>query len=70
MFSVLEKIGMPNVFINMILSLSQNVEVRVNMNNCATNPFQLHRRVRQGCPLAPYLFIVVTNVVKAEIRDK
>lgn len=66
----LRKLVCQNAFINMILSLSQNVEVSVNMNNCAMNPFQLHRRVRQGCPLAPYLLIVVTNVVKAEIQDK
>lgn len=52
----------------------QNVEVSICLENYATNYFELHRGVRQGCRLASYLFIVVANafnaVVKASIGEK
>lgn len=48
----LERIGMPIVFVNMIRFLFQNLEVPVNLFEikCVTNPFLLHRGVRQGFP--------------------
>lgn len=49
MFKVMEKIGIPTMFINMFHPLSQNVEVAINFNNQATKPLRQHLGVMWGC---------------------
>ena len=52
-FQVMENLGMLHSFIHMIGLLFQDVVVSINVNNQVTEPFELHRGVHQGCPLAP-----------------
>lgn len=53
-------------FINMITLLFQNIVVSISINNQVTKLFGIHRGARQGCPLAPYMFITVA--VKNAVR--
>jgi hypothetical protein len=39
------------------------------MNGEVGPDFQLARSVRQGCPLAPYLFILTTDVLGYMLAD-
>lgn len=41
---------------------------RSNINNRGTEPFGLHRGFCQGCPLAPYLFIIMTEALNAAVK--
>lgn len=68
-FQVTEKLGMPRFFIHMIALLFQDVVVSININNQVAEPFELHRGVHQGCPLAPYLFIIVAKALNAPIKN-
>ena len=52
-----------NLFYNDITSSVQN-------NRWVSDPFSLTRGVRQGCPLSPYLFIVVAEILGNVIRKK
>lgn len=45
MFKVVEKLGMPNSFINMFRLLFQDASVSIQINNQVTNLFDLHRGV-------------------------
>ena len=46
-----------------------NVESCVLNNGWASNFFEIQRGVRQGCPLAPYLFVLSVEVLAKAIRE-
>lgn len=48
--------------------LFQEGAIFVNFNNQATKHFVLHRGVRQGWPLASYLFIIVTKALNVVVQ--
>lgn len=58
MVQVMGTLEMPNSFNNKIRLLFYDAIVSLNFNNQVTEPFKHHRWLRQGCPLAPYLFII------------
>lgn len=59
---------MPNFFINMIILLFQDAAIYVNINNQTTNPFELHRGIRQGFLLVPYSFIIVADALNVAVK--
>ncbi len=66
----MEKLCMVKEFINMVKLLFKNAEAIICINGSITKAFKIRRGVRQGCPLAPYLFILVDEVLNfmVEIR--
>lgn len=67
MLQVMEKLGMHTSFISMIRLLFQDATIFVDIDNQRTQPFGIHQGVRQGCHLAPYLFIIVAEELKVEV---
>lgn len=64
----MRKLGMPSTFIKMIRMLFHDAIIYFNINNKTTQPFGLHRGVQQGCPLAPYIFIITTNALNITVK--
>ena len=56
------------MFMKMIRMSFHDAMVFVNLNNRVTEPFGLHRGVCQGCPLAPYLFILTAESLNAAVN--
>jgi hypothetical protein len=50
--------------------LFQDALVCVKINGAHTKAFSIGRGVRQGCPLGPYLFLIVAEVMNAMIKTK
>ena len=46
-----------------------DIETCILNNGWSSNLFKLERRVRQGCPLSPYLFILCAEVLADAIRE-
>lgn len=59
---------MPNSFIKMIRLLFRDAVISVNIYNQVTKPFELHRGVHHGCPLASYFFIIVVETLNVAIK--
>ena len=70
MYMILEKLGFPQVFIRMISLLFQDASACVKLNGEPSPYFLIQRGVRQGCPLAPYLFIIVAEVLNAMVTQE
>lgn len=69
-----ESIGIPPSFVHLVRILFQGTEAAVCINGVNTNSFPVLRGVRQGCPLAPYLFLFVGEALglaaKQLVRDR
>lgn len=65
--------GIPSKFIDIIEMLFKDAQVVVKVNSSLFQAFHIGRGVRQRCPLAPYLFIIVAEVLntmaKVELRE-
>ena len=59
----MERIGFHTTWINQVLSLNENASASVIVNGEQSKTFRLQRSVRQGCPLAPYLFLLTVDVL-------
>ena len=61
----MQVMGIPESFIQLTRMLLEDASASVSVNNKLTDPFPIRRGVRQGCPLAPYLFLIVGEALHA-----
>jgi hypothetical protein len=59
----MERMGFNTTWINQVMSLNENASVAIIVNGEQSKTFNLQRSVRQGCPLAPYLFLLTVDVL-------
>ncbi len=69
LFLTLSKLGFCPIWIQWISSLYQLVSSSIEENREPREDFKLVRSVRQGCPLAPYLFILAMDVLGHMLDD-
>ena len=60
---VMERMGFHQTWIKQVMALNKNASAAVIVNGEQSKTFQLQRSVRQGCPLAPYLFLLTVDVL-------
>lgn len=64
---LLAKIGLRREMINWIMVCIENVNYAININNIPSPYFLAERGLRQGCPLAPIIFILAMNTLSLHI---
>ncbi len=50
-------------------TLYENAIISILINGLRTKGFQMEKGIRQGCPLAPYLYFLVANVLSVMLVD-
>jgi hypothetical protein len=60
---VMAKMGFHSQWIKQVMSLNENAAASVIVNGEISSTFRLQRSVQQGCPLAPYLFLLTVDVL-------
>ena len=72
MWIALDEIGIPKQILDAIKGLYAQPEFRVKEEGAVSDWLRQDTGIRKGCPLSPYLFIIVTSVMfhRIRIRDK
>jgi hypothetical protein len=71
MIKVLERSGIQGPSLNIIKAIySKPVAISKKVNGEKLEAFPLKSRTRQGCPLSPYLFNIVLEVLARAIRQQ
>ena len=68
MFATLEYFKFGNFFRKAITTLYTECNSSVKMVNGTSDRFFLSRGIRQGCPISPFLFLLVTQVLSCYVN--
>ena len=63
LWQILERIGCPPKFLNMIVKLHEDQQGQVRQNSDLSKPFPIGNGVKQGCVLAPTLFSIFFSMM-------
>ena len=70
----MHKMGISETFIKWVKLLFIGATAMVNLNGNPGEKFKVERGVRQGCPLAPYLFLIVgetlIHIIKKAVKER
>jgi hypothetical protein len=69
LIEALERMHIPEKYINAIKSIYSNPQFAVKKGACTSDWKTQQAGIRQGCPLSPYLFIIVMTVVFRDVHD-
>ncbi len=69
LFTALSKLGFSETWVHWVKTLYLEASSAIRVNGTTRPTFQLARSVRQGCLLAPYLFILATGVLGYMLAD-
>ena len=69
--SSLENLHLEPRFINFVMTSLKNsrIAMRTNITDNITPEVELHKSIKQGCPLAPLLFIIVMDELHKALRN-
>ncbi|CAI5969710.1 unnamed protein product [Closterium sp. NIES-65] len=70
LFSTLRKLGLPENFVSWTEGLHKGAGTRLHINGWTGEKVAVEKGVRQGCPLAPYLFLCAVEPLCQEINRK
>jgi hypothetical protein len=70
MIKFLERSGIQGPYINMIKAIYSKPVANIKVNGKKLEAFPLKSGTRQGCPLSPYLFNIVLEVLAKAIRKE
>jgi len=61
-------LGFPEEFVSMIKLLFQNAQASIKVNGDHSPTFSIQRGVQENCPLAPYLFLIMVEVLNSMVK--
>ena len=64
----LERMGTPEKLINLIKELYSNPTFKVEVEGIESQWHRQEAGIRQGCPLSPYLFLILMTVVFHDVH--
>ncbi|CAI5994550.1 unnamed protein product [Closterium sp. NIES-65] len=70
LFDTLRKLGLPEVFVSWTEGLHKDAGTCLHINGWTGDRVAVEKGVRQGCPLAPYLFLCAVEPLCQEFNRK
>ena len=69
MIKVLKRLGIQGSYLNIIKAIYSKPTANIKLNGEKLKAIPLKSGTRQGCPLSPYLFYIVLEVLAIAIRQ-
>ena len=70
MIKTLNKVGIEGMYLNIIKAIYDKPTTNIRRNTEKLKAFPLRCRTSKGCPLSPFLFNVVLEVLARTIRQE
>ena len=70
MIKVMEKSGIQGLYLNIIKAIYSKTVANIKVNGEKLEVIPLKSATRQGCPLSPYLFNIVLEILTRAIRQQ
>ena len=68
MIKAIKRLGIPDKIINMIDEIYREPNYMVTDKDTTTEPRIQRAGIRQGCPLSPYLFVMLMTVIMYDVE--
>ena len=68
LFIALERVNMSQKIVNLIKAMYANPQFKVSVEDNTSGWYLLETGIRQGCPLSPYLFVILMSVMFHDIH--
>ena len=69
MWQIMERLGCPPRFLNMVIQLHDDQRGQVRLNGDLSEPFAISNGVKQGCVLAPTLFSIFFSMMLRQATE-
>ena len=69
MWHIMERLGCPQRFLNMVIQLHDDQRGQVRLNGDLSEPFAISNGVKQGCVLAPTLFYIFFSMMLRQATE-
>lgn len=69
MLDALTRLGIPSKMVKVLRSVYTNLQFRAKYNEEVAEYKTQHSGIRQGCPLSPYLFVLLMTVLFNEVHN-
>jgi hypothetical protein len=69
-WEVMQKFGFSDLYLQLVQGLVEGGSAKVHFNGLFTDRITLARGVRQGCPLAPLIYSLITQPLMAMLKAK